>query len=193
MKFVISCHLMRLIANLCRCKRFHLDDIIFHTLAGETVVFNLRRIVWNVIFLHAKRIMACEAESTSALTATTHSPAAVPTSLIMTVGSSPKATPVSQTSSTQSYNSTSNSPLATQTPGDQASLSIRSWIGVCAGVSLGLLLIACAAVIVALHARGRKEEAKRREKAHGYPLNRILDERRVHTALELSSYRGLDL
>jgi hypothetical protein len=149
------------------------------------------------IQIHISRMMACRGEETSASTKATQSPRpaeetpTTPAHLTTTLHSSLEATITTQATSIQPYNSTSQSPSAILTPESQDVLSTRTWIGICAGVSVGMLLIAVAAVLLALRMRQRRREARKRYIAQAYPLKRILDEGRVHTLMDLSRYREL--
>ncbi|KAF2444928.1 hypothetical protein P171DRAFT_431711 [Karstenula rhodostoma CBS 690.94] len=142
-------------------------------------------------------MVACRVEELSASTETMQSPRTVgeipatPTSLVATLRSSLDPTIATQSTLVEPYSSTSQNSLPTLTPESREVLSTGSWIGLCVGVSIGVLLIVSVAVLFTLRRRRKHKDAKERYRGHVYPLKCIFDEIRVHNLLDLSRYRGL--
>ncbi|KAK7191314.1 hypothetical protein PSPO01_02623 [Paraphaeosphaeria sporulosa] len=137
--------------------------------------------------------MACRPEGLSASTETTQDPRTEEDAA--TSRNRPTPPPqnslITQYTFTQPYSSTSQASSPTLASETRDVLTTGSWIGICAGVSIGVLLIAVAALFLVLRLRRRKKDASEGYRAQSYPLKSILDERRVHTLLDISRHRGL--
>ncbi|KAL5393144.1 hypothetical protein PMIN02_005843 [Paraphaeosphaeria minitans] len=157
---------------------------LFHYLCDKFAVPKHTRIV---------RTMACRTEGPSASMETTQNRRTEENTLTSSISHTPPAQSSLTTQYTfiQPYISTSQVSSPTVAPENRDALTTGSWIGICAGVSIGVLLIAGAALFLVMRMRRRKKDASERYRAQSYPLKCILDERRVHTLLDLSMYRGL--